>query len=297
MLTTMFSRQLPPGGLTLAAGVTLTVPAGTVVKAESEAGILVRGGSLVAEGSADSPIVFTSIHDGSAGGATDTNAPPAVGDWTGITVGDADDAVTNRAVPDFEVEDAVSIEDTDGIASINLEYARVKYATTAVAATTVGTVNIKDNRFVSNSIALNIVAGISIVDFRSTNAAIVRNIFTDNGTALTGDSVWVGAETQVEVVSGIFVTIGCHYFPEMNAGDNVFDGAPDGTPLFSEFDYDIVQLLLHVPGTTTSPNGWTDGIETGQQDVVTYHALPCLELPDYENSHIVIASPFDFNKN
>ena len=75
----------------LAAGVTLTVPAGTVVKAESEAGILVRGGSLVAEGSADSPIVFTSIHDGSAGGATDTNAPPAVGDWTGITVGDADD--------------------------------------------------------------------------------------------------------------------------------------------------------------------------------------------------------------
>ena len=91
VLTTTFSRQLPPGGLTLAAGVTLTVPAGTVVKAESEAGILVRGGSLVAEGSADSPIVFTSIHDGSAGGATDTNAPHAVGDWTGITVGDADD--------------------------------------------------------------------------------------------------------------------------------------------------------------------------------------------------------------
>jgi hypothetical protein len=60
-------------GLTVAQGATLTVPAGTVVKTTSRGERVVDGGSLIANGTSGSPIVFTSSHDSSVGGATDTS--------------------------------------------------------------------------------------------------------------------------------------------------------------------------------------------------------------------------------
>jgi hypothetical protein len=61
-------------GLTVAQGATLTVPAGTVVKTTSRGELNVDGGSLIANGTSGSPIVFTSSsHDSSVGGATDTS--------------------------------------------------------------------------------------------------------------------------------------------------------------------------------------------------------------------------------
>ena len=81
-------------GLTVASGVTLTVPAGTVVKMLGGGRLRVQGGSLLARGTATAPIVFTSIRDGSVGGATDTTAPPAAGDWAGITVSAAEGVAT-----------------------------------------------------------------------------------------------------------------------------------------------------------------------------------------------------------
>ena len=72
-------------GLTVAAGVTLTVPAGTVVKT-GNTGIKVAGGSLVAQGTSDAPVVFTSFWDSSAGTVAFTDHAPAPGDWSGITL-------------------------------------------------------------------------------------------------------------------------------------------------------------------------------------------------------------------
>ena len=76
--------------ITLPSGVELTVPAGTVIKFEYPTRLTVgQNATLRAEGTAESPIYFTSIKDDSAGG--DTNGDegatlPAKGDWYYIKV-------------------------------------------------------------------------------------------------------------------------------------------------------------------------------------------------------------------
>jgi hypothetical protein len=71
-------------------GVTLTLAAGTVVQFTGPT-IDVAGGSLVANGTSGSPVVFTSIRDDSVGGATQIGSPPGPGDWRGLVVQDATD--------------------------------------------------------------------------------------------------------------------------------------------------------------------------------------------------------------
>ncbi len=71
-----WSRVINSGGLTVLGNVTLTVPAGMAVKFNG-GGIIVTGGSLVAQGTSGAPVVVSSIHDGSVAGATDTSHSPA----------------------------------------------------------------------------------------------------------------------------------------------------------------------------------------------------------------------------
>ena len=76
--------------VTVDPGVTLTLAAGTVVKSQ-EAAVSVEGGSLVADGTVGAPVVFTSIYDGSVGGATSESFDPQPGAWGGLEVRDAAD--------------------------------------------------------------------------------------------------------------------------------------------------------------------------------------------------------------
>jgi hypothetical protein len=77
------------GGLvTVAQGATLTIAPRTVVKADRN-GQLTVNGSLVADGTALAPIIFTSLQDDSVAGDTNgdgTHTTPAAGDWSRIYV-------------------------------------------------------------------------------------------------------------------------------------------------------------------------------------------------------------------
>lgn len=76
------------GTLTIASGGNLTIPAGTVLKMEDKAAIVVNsGGSLNAPGTRASPIVITSIKDDSYSGDTNKDGDktvPQPGDWEEI---------------------------------------------------------------------------------------------------------------------------------------------------------------------------------------------------------------------
>lgn len=76
------------GTFTVANGATLTIPAGTVLKMEQGAQIVVNaGGTLKANGTRAAPVVFTSINDDSYSGKTEgSNSNPQPGDWKKITV-------------------------------------------------------------------------------------------------------------------------------------------------------------------------------------------------------------------
>ncbi|PHR93446.1 MAG: hypothetical protein COA78_32950 [Blastopirellula sp.] len=76
--------QVLTGDVTVAAGVTLTINPGTVVKALTTATDLKVNGTLLADGTAAAPIIFTSLKDDSAGGDTNndgTVTTPAKGNW------------------------------------------------------------------------------------------------------------------------------------------------------------------------------------------------------------------------
>lgn len=70
------------GTLTLASSKTFSLAAGTVVKADHGSVLTVQG-TLRSVGSAGAPVVFTSVDDPTAGGASG-DGEPTIGDWSGI---------------------------------------------------------------------------------------------------------------------------------------------------------------------------------------------------------------------
>lgn len=87
------------GRITVTAGVTLTIEPGTVIKGEAGADanatalLVARGGKLMAEGTAEKPIIFTSVadeitpEDVAAGNVASPNLSPDInGYWGGVIV-------------------------------------------------------------------------------------------------------------------------------------------------------------------------------------------------------------------
>lgn len=101
--TTWYAKYSPyyiPTTITVRKGATLTIEPGTVVKIDRgvihHEGELLVSGSLKAEGTRDSPIIFTSFLDDAVDGIDSnqdaTSTSPAAGDWRSITF-------TNPATP------------------------------------------------------------------------------------------------------------------------------------------------------------------------------------------------------
>ncbi len=112
------------GGVHIKSGVTLTIPAGTVIKSdpnESVAYLLIeQGGKINAKGTDTEPIVFTS-------GATS----PAAGDWGGIIIcGKA--PINNGTTATAEVGDVLYGGSDAADNSGTLEYIRVEYTGNAI---------------------------------------------------------------------------------------------------------------------------------------------------------------------
>jgi hypothetical protein len=119
------------GRITVEAGATLTIEAGTVIKAEAGTGanatalLVARDATLLAEGNADAPIIFTSIadeitpEDVAAGNFASPNLDPDInGLWGGIIVlGNATISASNESDEDVsEVQiEGIPTSDTNGL--------------------------------------------------------------------------------------------------------------------------------------------------------------------------------------
>lgn len=106
-------------------GVTLTIQAGTIIKAASGTGadastlIIARGATLIADGTAEAPIVMTSVSDNIQVGGTYPSSGPALnvdtrGLWGGLLVlGNAPCSLSND-VTELQIE-GIPTSDTNGL--------------------------------------------------------------------------------------------------------------------------------------------------------------------------------------
>ena len=113
------------GRVSVEDGVTLTIPAGTIIKAASGTGadastlIIARGGTIIADGTADAPIVMTSISDNIEVGGTYPSSGPALnvdtrGLWGGLLIlGNAPSSFSGD-VTELQIE-GIPTSDTNGL--------------------------------------------------------------------------------------------------------------------------------------------------------------------------------------
>src|SRR5262249_27630426 len=75
------------GTVVVPAGVTLTIAPGQIIKARFFGDAITVQGTLLSQGTAARPIIFTSMSDDSAGGDTNNDGPsggPGYGQWQGL---------------------------------------------------------------------------------------------------------------------------------------------------------------------------------------------------------------------
>ncbi len=175
----------PTGGVYLidssfrvASGTTLTIEAGTIIKGRVSAqSVPTIYGSLVAQGTLGSPIIFTSLADDSVGGDTNNDATstlPGIGGWQGLyfeagSTGNLDHVhVAYAGYGGFNSGEYVGIENNGG--DLNIDHSSIHDHLT-------GIYNKSGNLTVSNSVIANTTNGINVVSGTST---ITSTIFQNN---------------------------------------------------------------------------------------------------------------------
>jgi len=113
------------GRVSVVSGVTLTIPAGTIIKGEAGTGadastlIIARGGKINAQGTAEKPIIFTSVSDNiKVGGDYPTNGPSLginVRDlWGGVLILGKAPVSFNNDLTEAQIE-GIPVSDINGL--------------------------------------------------------------------------------------------------------------------------------------------------------------------------------------
>ncbi|KKP56343.1 MAG: hypothetical protein UR80_C0016G0007 [Parcubacteria group bacterium GW2011_GWB1_35_5] len=190
----------PSGGVyiidssfSIASGTILTIEPGTIIKAKNT-GMLGQGilGNLVAHGTNEAPIIFTSFWDDSVGGDTDGGGPSVSipGEWQGLyfkegSEGDFDYVNISYAGYGgygYGYGDFIGIENDGGILNIRNSniydnYKIINNGGGGVMSVGSGIYNKRGTLFVSNSVIENNVWGIRVDSGTST---IFNNVIKDN---------------------------------------------------------------------------------------------------------------------
>jgi hypothetical protein len=113
------------GRVSVESGATLTIPAGTIIKAASGTGadastlIIARGATIIADGTADAPIIMTSVSDNIEVGGTYPSIGPALnvdtrGLWGGILILGNAPCSFSGDVTELQIE-GIPTSDTNGL--------------------------------------------------------------------------------------------------------------------------------------------------------------------------------------
>jgi hypothetical protein len=113
------------GRVSVESGASLTIPAGTIIKAASGTGadastlIIARGATIIADGTADAPIIMTSVSDNIEVGGTYPSSAPALnvdtrGLWGGILILGNAPCSFSGDVTELQIE-GIPTSDTNGL--------------------------------------------------------------------------------------------------------------------------------------------------------------------------------------
>ena len=113
------------GRVSVVDGVTLTIPAGTIIKGEAGTGadasclIIARGGKIDAQGTSQKPIIFTSLSDNIQVGGVYPSSGPSLnvdirGLWGGVLILGKAPASFNNNVSELQIE-GIPVSDTNGL--------------------------------------------------------------------------------------------------------------------------------------------------------------------------------------
>ena len=113
------------GRVSVVDGVTLTIPAGTIIKAAAGTGadastlIVARGGTIIADGTADAPIIMTSFTDNIEVGGTYPSSGPALNEnvrglWGGLLILGKAPSSFSGDVSELQIE-GIPTSDTNGL--------------------------------------------------------------------------------------------------------------------------------------------------------------------------------------
>jgi hypothetical protein len=262
----LFSKENSPyiitGDAFVFPEISLTIEPGVVIKFNHGAEITMFG-ELVARGTADEPIVFTSILDDEYGGDTNGDgaaSSPGVGDWIGVYVDslEGEPATLDHVIMRYGGDDDPML--TIGLnADVSISNSEFSYAQ-EMAVHLLGidqTIRVENNRFHNNSRAMLIdfTADTKIThnDFRN-NRYHTEDYFYDSGAL----AIYYGDESNLLISDNNFINNSFWGF--------TLDEGQSATLTNNYFGSSDGPLIIDYNEIWDNPNGYDD---RGVRDLVT----------------------------